>query len=81
MSSLWQRAETTGRMLIQAIRYQEEQIAILEGSTNPQIQEVLIKRKAERDAFQAALQALHGDYFLLNTYTHRLDNETLTIKY
>lgn len=58
----------TKTLVKQAIVKLKKEIAELENNSNPQIRLEVIKRKAELGAFEAVLESLQGQHFLLKTY-------------
>ena len=60
----------TKELLKKAIAKQEEFIATFGASQHPQDKLMVAERKANRDAFQAALDSLEKSHAMLKTYIY-----------
>lgn len=59
------------KKLVSAIENETKSITTFTGNRNPQVMELLYKAQGRRCAFEAALEALQGDQFLLNIFSRK----------
>jgi hypothetical protein len=61
-------SDGTITLLKKAIATTQQSIEAFEGDTNPQTRKMFIEAKARQEAFEATLQAIRGDKFMLRTF-------------